>query len=159
MAYFFILFYEYEEDQSGEAVGLSYAPLLKMITNNIITENSDNTITVNLGFNEFIHISKTANLRIDTCIDSTNPHMHLLKISIEAVDEFGNKISEIREIPVSGLKYVFHFKENTTSPPASPGVRICVSGMAIALIVRFLEIFFSNYGMELLCGPKQFRYQ
>lgn len=114
------IFYEYEEDQSDEAVGLSYAPLLKMITDNIITENSDNTITVNLGFNEFIHISKTANLRIDTRIDSTNSHMHLLKISVEAEDKFGNKISEIREIPVSGLKYVFHFKENTTPSLVSP---------------------------------------
>lgn len=100
--------WQYVEDKSPMAVNESYGALLEEATSHLIKENSDNTITVNMGFNNYINFSKEANSQVNIEVDSADPNRHVLRISVRSKDSSGNGFEKVSEIPVSDLKLAFH---------------------------------------------------
>lgn len=103
-----IALWQYIEDRSPNAIKQSYKGVIDELSHRIIRENPDNTISVNMGFNEFINIPQMKKTSVHLDVDITDPNNHKLLLSVDLEDDFGNSMHKEKEFSITDLGLVFN---------------------------------------------------
>lgn len=108
--------WQYEIDDSMEAVINSLTPIRDAFRKALVRENADGTVTVHTGLNQLINYPKGyGNCHIDFVESKTNPNQVALRISIEIKDDTGDIFKKEYQILSKDLGVAFSL---SSMPPA-----------------------------------------
>ena len=110
--------WQYEIDDSMEAVINSLTPIRDAFRKALVRKNADGTVTVHTGLNQLINYPKGyGNCHIDFVESKTTPNQVALRISIEIKDDTGEVFKEEYQILSKDLGVAF--SPNSMSPAKS----------------------------------------